>query len=69
MVRHAVDMEKCKGCGKCVDFCSLEMFELYEAEKGKMKARAVEEAKDVCNMCLTCQDVCPEKAIAVFEEE
>lgn len=69
MVRHVVDMEKCKGCGKCVDFCSLELFEFFEFEDGKQRARAVDEAKEVCNMCQTCQDACPEGAITVFEEE
>lgn len=69
MVKHVVDMEKCRGCGECVDMCGLELWELFEDEAGKQKARATEEAKEVCHKCAACIDACPEDAITIFEEE
>ena len=69
MVKHIVDIEKCRGCGKCVDECGLELWKLVDAEEGKKKARVTEEAKDICHMCLCCHDACPEDAITIVEEE
>ena len=68
MVKHIVDIEKCRGCGKCVDECGLELWKLVDAEEGKKKARVTEEAKDICHMCLCCHDACPEDAITIVEE-
>ncbi len=69
MVKHVVDMEKCRGCGECVEMCGLELWELVEVEGGKKKARAVDEAKEICHMCQACRDACPEDAIKIFEEK
>jgi len=69
MVKHIVDIEKCRGCGECVEMCGLELWELMDAEDGKKRAQVIEEAKDICHMCLCCHDVCPEDAITIVEEE
>lgn len=69
MVIHNVDLEKCRGCGQCVDICSLELWELVDVEGGKKKARVIEEAKEICHCCLACRDICPEDAITVIEKE
>jgi NAD-dependent dihydropyrimidine dehydrogenase PreA subunit len=69
MVIHIVDPEKCKGCGKCVEACGLELWMLVEIEGGKKKrAHVVEEAPEICHCCLCCQDACPEGAISVKDE-
>lgn len=68
MVKHSVDAAKCRGCGKCVDICSLELWTLIDADGGKKKAQVIEEAKDICHMCLACHDTCPEEAITITEE-
>ncbi len=68
MVKHIVDIEKCRGCGKCVEECGLELWELVDTEEGKKRAQAIAEAKDICHMCLACRDVCPEDAIKIIEE-
>ncbi len=68
MVKHSVDAEKCRGCGKCVEICSLELWELVDADGDKKMAQVLEEAKDICHMCLACHDVCPEEAITITEE-
>ena len=68
MVKHIVLMEKCRGCGKCLEECSLELWELVDAEEGTKRAQVIEEAKDICHMCLCCRDACPEDAITIIEE-
>jgi len=68
MVAHIVDAEKCRGCGKCVEICGLELWVLVEEEGGKKRAQAIEEAAEICHCCLSCQDACPEGAILVRDE-
>ncbi|MCX5887648.1 MAG: 4Fe-4S binding protein [Proteobacteria bacterium] len=68
MVRHIVDMEKCRGCGKCVEACGLELWVLQEKEDGKKFAQVTEEAAEVCHLCGTCKEGCPEQAIVIIDE-
>jgi len=68
MVKHRVDTEKCRGCGKCVEMCGLELWILVIDAESKKYAQAIDEAVDVCHRCLACQDVCPEGAITVTQE-
>jgi ferredoxin len=68
MVQHIIDLEKCRGCGKCIEKCGLELWELVDAEGGKKKARVIEEAGIVCNCCGFCRDACPETAIIIIDE-
>jgi 2-oxoglutarate ferredoxin oxidoreductase subunit delta len=68
MVKHIVDIEKCRGCGKCIEECGLELWELVDSEEGNKIAQAIAEAKDICHMCLACRDACPEDAITIIED-
>jgi len=36
MVKHIVDEQKCRGCGKCVEECSLELWVLVDVEDGSV---------------------------------
>ncbi|MHA1783834.1 MAG: ATP-binding protein [Candidatus Helarchaeota archaeon] len=58
MSKIVVDLDKCTGCGTCVDVCPSGVYEL----KGD-KTSVV--AEDECIECLACQDQCPENAITV----
>ncbi len=69
MVQHIVAIEKCRGCGKCVDICSLELWELEDADGGGKIARVIEGAGEICHTCMACRDTCPEEAIAVIRDE
>jgi ferredoxin len=69
MVNHIVAEGKCRGCGKCVDICSLELWDLVEVDDGKQEARVIEEAGEICHTCMACRDACPEDAITVIREE
>ena len=68
MVTHIIDLEKCRGCGKCVELCGLELWVLVDTDDGKKKAQVTEEAADICHCCLSCQDACPEDAIVIKDE-
>ena len=69
MIKHILEIEKCRGCGKCVDICGLELWELVDMEDGTRKARLIDEAAMICNCCRCCQDACPEDALVVLDEE
>ena len=58
MPKVVVDMDKCTGCGTCVDVCPSGVYEM-----GDGKTKVV--AEDECIECLACQDQCPENAIEV----
>ena len=55
-----VDVDKCIGCGECVDVCPVSV---YEMEGGK----SVVVSPDECIGCESCVEICPEGAITVEE--
>lgn len=52
-----VDVEKCTGCGDCVESCPTEAITL------KNEKAVVNE--DECSECAACVDVCPVEAITL----
>lgn len=52
-----VDVEKCTGCGDCVEECPLEAIEV------KDEVAVVDE--ETCGDCGQCVDVCPSEAITL----
>jgi len=52
-----VDLEKCEGCGDCVEACPTEAIEIVD-DKAKIK-------EDECADCAVCVDECPKEAISV----
>ena len=60
MVEIKIDLEKCTGCGTCVDVCPVAV---YELQNGKSSAVNVDE----CLVCRVCETECPENAIEVIE--
>jgi NAD-dependent dihydropyrimidine dehydrogenase PreA subunit len=61
MVKISIDLEKCTGCGTCVDICPSGVYELKD---GKSVAVNV----DACLVCRACESQCPNAAITVIEE-
>lgn len=60
MVEIKIDMEKCDGCGTCVDVCPAEVFEVREG-------KSVVVNLDECLVCRACEVQCPNNAIEVIE--
>lgn len=52
-----VDLEKCTGCGSCVDACPSEALSM-EDEKVKVD-------QDACIDCGACLDECPVEALSL----
>ena len=60
LVEIKVDVDKCTGCGTCVDVCPAGVFELVEGKSSPVNV-------DECLACLACESQCPENAIEVIE--
>lgn len=60
-----IDLEKCEGCGDCVDSCPVQALELVE-EGGKSYAAYIAEPEE-CIGCFACEEICPEEAITLVE--
>ncbi len=60
-----IDIEKCEGCGDCVDGCPNELFGIAE-ENGKKYAMVAGDPEE-CIGCLSCEAGCDEGAITVTE--
>ena len=54
-----VKLERCKGCGICVEFCPKKVLELSELEK------VVVAREQDCIKCRQCEMRCPDFAIFV----
>jgi 2-oxoglutarate ferredoxin oxidoreductase subunit delta len=66
LLRVAVDVELCKGCGLCVAVCPPAVLAL-----GPLNARGYAAAvlldNERCTSCTACALVCPEAAVSVFK--
>lgn len=53
-----LEQERCTGCGRCVEVCPHQVFEL---EEGRVRIRDL----DACMECGACKRNCPASAITV----
>jgi NAD-dependent dihydropyrimidine dehydrogenase PreA subunit len=60
MVEIKIDLEKCTGCGTCVDTCPVGVFEIQNE-------KSVVVNLDECLICRACEAQCPENAIEIIE--
>ena len=60
MYQIIIDLDKCQGCGECVDICPMEVLEIQDE-------KAVVVNPDECAGCMSCVESCPEEAIEVNE--
>jgi NAD-dependent dihydropyrimidine dehydrogenase PreA subunit len=59
-----IDLDKCTGCGTCVENCPQEILELRTVGT-KKKAQPTENWEDMCVACRYCQKFCPYNSITV----
>jgi NAD-dependent dihydropyrimidine dehydrogenase PreA subunit len=55
-----VDSLKCNGCGQCIEFCPVDVFEITEGKSLPLRPQN-------CLGCGTCVAVCKTEAIIVTE--
>ncbi|HJH29491.1 MAG TPA: 4Fe-4S dicluster domain-containing protein [Methanosarcinaceae archaeon] len=58
MVMITVDLDKCTGCGACVDSCQHRILEMQDGVCVPMKP-------EMCRFCMLCVAACKPKAISV----
>ncbi|MBN2489912.1 MAG: 4Fe-4S binding protein [Planctomycetes bacterium] len=54
-----VDEDRCDGCGECVRYCPVDVFEVH--------GQAAVVRPENCLGCTTCVAVCPSAAVVVTE--
>ena len=55
-----IEMDKCTGCGNCVDVCPSDVFEMKDDKSHVVRP-------EECVECETCVSECPEEAITLVE--
>lgn len=68
--RLQLNVELCKGCRLCIEFCPKKVLALTEEQinkKGFPYVRVVQ--GDACIGCQSCTAVCPDGVIELFEVE
>ena len=57
-----VDVDKCVGCGECVDICPVGVYEMKDGKSDPVNA-------DECVGCESCIEVCEGHCITVEEQQ
>jgi len=60
MYKIEVDVEKCIGCGDCVDVCPVDVYEMKDEKSVPVNA-------EECIDCESCVEACEQEAITVTE--
>jgi 2-oxoglutarate ferredoxin oxidoreductase subunit delta len=64
-----VDIEKCKGCGVCLDPCPQDVIALSDNVNGKGFHYLYMKNPDACTGCSNCAIVCPDGVITVYRKK
>ena len=66
---YEIDINRCKGCGLCVEVCPKKVLEISEKTNAKGYFPAYQARPDDCVFCGTCYVMCPDVAISITEQE
>ncbi len=67
MIKKKIDIERCKGCGRCVAFCKRDVLDLSSELNSKGYHPAMVVAMEKCNACLDCTRMCPDVCISIYQ--
>ena len=67
MPKTVIDVERCKGCGYCVEACPQKIMELAESFNSMGYHPVVWIDPEKCKGCAFCAMMCPDTAIEVFK--
>ena len=67
--KHIIDLERCKGCGLCVNFCPKSVLEITGKVNAKGHFPVFQARPEDCIHCTICCIVCPDVAISIVELE
>lgn len=65
---HAIDKDRCKGCGLCVTVCPKKVLEITDQVNTKGYFPAYRARPEDCIYCALCCTMCPDVAITITEE-
>ena len=65
--RYAINEERCKGCGLCVNVCPKNVLEISNEVNAKGYFPALQARPQDCVACSTCCVMCPDVAITITE--
>ncbi len=66
---HFIEVDRCKGCGLCIDVCPKKVLGISEAVNTKGYFPAYQARPKDCVYCSTCCIMCPDVAISITETE
>ncbi len=66
-----VDIDRCKGCGICVEFCprrKMNVLKMSTRLNRKGSAYPIVENLEACTGCMICEQMCPDFAIWIVSD-
>ncbi|CAN2040186.1 Uncharacterized ferredoxin MJ0146 [Candidatus Magnetomoraceae bacterium gMMP-15] len=67
--KHNIDVERCKGCGLCVQVCPKKVLELSSLNNPKGYFPAFQARPEDCILCGICYIMCPDVAISIINND